>query len=99
MAGVIRVDVEWARGRLFDRDVAQLFQQIVTEARALRCVDVSVKEERRQRPNGRPLEFVNASLRMFSMPSFMYQHCRVSNETGNATLFCKQTFLGRPQAT
>ncbi|KAK9917893.1 hypothetical protein WJX75_009329 [Coccomyxa subellipsoidea] len=47
-----RVDVEWARGRLFDRDVAQLFQRIVTEARSLRCVDVSVKEEKRQRPNG-----------------------------------------------
>lgn len=59
---VIRVDVEWARGRLFDRDVTQLFQRIVTEARSLRCVDVSVKEEKRQRPNGGRLDPVRASV-------------------------------------
>ena len=47
-----RIDVEWSRGRLFDRDVAQLFQRIVTDAHILRCTEVSVKEERRQRPNG-----------------------------------------------
>ena len=52
---VFRIDVEWSRGRLFDRDVALLFQRIVTEARALRCVEFSAKEERRQRPNGRAL--------------------------------------------
>lgn len=53
---VSRVDVEWSRGRLFDRDIGLLFQRIVAEARALRCTEVSVKEERRHRPNGESLE-------------------------------------------
>jgi DNA topoisomerase-3 len=44
--------MEWARGRLFDQDIAALFQRIVKEARAMRCTSVTVKEERRHRPHG-----------------------------------------------
>jgi len=47
-----RIDVEWARGRLFDQDTAQLFQLLVIEARSMRCTGVSTTEERRQRPHG-----------------------------------------------
>jgi len=47
-----RIDVEWARGRLFDQDAAQLFQVLVKEARSMRCTGVSTTEERRQRPHG-----------------------------------------------
>ena len=52
-AGVAcRIDVEWGRGRLFDQGAAQLFQQLVKEARIMRCTSISIKEERRQRPHG-----------------------------------------------
>ena len=52
-AGVAcRIDVEWGRGRLFDQGAAQLFQQLVKEARMMRCTSISSKEERRQRPHG-----------------------------------------------
>ncbi|CAK0787024.1 hypothetical protein CVIRNUC_010240 [Coccomyxa viridis] len=47
-----RIDVEWGRGRLFDQGAAQLFQQLVKEARMMRCTSISSKEERRQRPHG-----------------------------------------------
>ena len=47
-----RIDVEWGRGRLFDQDAAQLFQQLVKEARTMRCTSISIKEERQQRPHG-----------------------------------------------
>lgn len=51
-ACVCRIDVEWARGRLFDQEVAALFQRIVKEARSMRCTSVTIKEDRRHRPNG-----------------------------------------------
>ena len=44
--------MEWGRGRLFDQGAAQLFQQLVKEARVMRCTSISIKEERRQRPHG-----------------------------------------------
>lgn len=44
--------MEWARGRLFDQDAAQLFQVLVKEARSMRCTGVTTKEERRPRPHG-----------------------------------------------
>jgi hypothetical protein len=47
-----RLELEWARGRLFDAHVAEVFRRIVAEAGSARVVSVSVKEERRQRPNG-----------------------------------------------
>jgi hypothetical protein len=47
-----RIDLEWARGRVFDQDVAQLFQLLVKEARTMRCTAVAAKEGRRQRPDG-----------------------------------------------
>lgn len=47
-----RLALEWARGRLFDRDAGICFQKLVSEARVLRVVDVIEKEERRPRPHG-----------------------------------------------
>ena len=44
--------MEWGRGRLFDQGAAQLFQQLVKEARIMRCASVALKEERRHRPHG-----------------------------------------------
>lgn len=52
LRGLGRIDLEWARGRMFDQDVAQLFQLLVKEARTMRCTAVAAKEERRQRPHG-----------------------------------------------
>ena len=58
LLGLGRIDLEWARGRIFDQDVAQLFQLLVKEARTMRCTAVAAKEERRQRPYGDPVPVV-----------------------------------------
>lgn len=47
-----RLDLEWQRGRVFDSDVAAVFQRVVADAKVLRIAHVSSKEERRQRPSG-----------------------------------------------
>ena len=47
-----RLNLEWARGRVFDLEVGVCFQKIVSEAKSLRILEVTEKEERRQRPPG-----------------------------------------------
>jgi len=44
--------MEWERGRVFDSDVANVFQRIVADAGAAKVVSVTNKEEKRQRPSG-----------------------------------------------
>ena len=47
-----RLHLEWSRGKVFDPEVGLCFQKIVAEGKMLHVVDVSEKEERRQRPPG-----------------------------------------------
>ena len=47
-----RLELEWERGRVFDSDVASVFQRVVADSKILRITHVSNKEERRQRPTG-----------------------------------------------
>eukprot|EP00899_Mesostigma_viride_P006662 jgi/Mesvir1/15998/Mv08302-RA.2 len=46
------VELEWERGRIFDKDIAMVFQKLVAEAGSLHVVEWSEKEERKQRPHG-----------------------------------------------
>jgi DNA topoisomerase-3 len=52
LQGGVRLDPEWDRGRVFDQDVATVFQSMVKDARNLRVTSVSVKEDRKPRPSG-----------------------------------------------
>ncbi|KAF5836440.1 DNA topoisomerase [Dunaliella salina] len=47
-----KLDLEWDRGRLFDQEIATVYATMVREAKRLRVVDVTEKEERRHRPSG-----------------------------------------------
>eukprot|EP00798_Chlamydomonas_sp_ICE-L_P024301 gene24302-9904_t len=47
-----RLDLEWERGRIFDQDVAGMYCQIVKDAKKMIVTDVSVKDEKKQRPSG-----------------------------------------------
>lgn len=44
--------LEWDRNRLFDREVAMLFQKLVLDAKSVRVADVVKKEDRKTRPHG-----------------------------------------------
>lgn len=46
------IDVEWRRGRVFDADIACVFQRIVTDSGSLKVTAVASSEERRHRPHG-----------------------------------------------
>ena len=46
------INAEWSRGRVFDVEVAACLQRLVAEAGPLHVVNVSEKEERRNRPHG-----------------------------------------------
>jgi DNA topoisomerase-3 len=47
-----RLQLEWARGRVFDFEIGCCFQRLVLESQNIRVVDVTEKEERKQRPPG-----------------------------------------------
>ena len=47
-----RLSLAWARGRVFDADVGELFRGMVTGAKHATVEQVSEKEERRARPAG-----------------------------------------------
>ncbi|KAI8468313.1 MAG: DNA topoisomerase [Monoraphidium minutum] len=63
-----RLHLEWERGRVFDEDVAGLMAAHVKDARALKVVSVSSKEERRPRPCGlNTVELLKAASSSLSM--------------------------------
>jgi DNA topoisomerase III len=47
-----RLSLDWARGKVFDPEVAVCLQRLVAEGGPLKVTQVSEKEERRQRPHG-----------------------------------------------
>ena len=47
-----RLSLQWAMGRLFDLETAQLYQHLVAQAGNLRVTSVSEQEQRRHRPHG-----------------------------------------------
>lgn len=47
-----RLDLDWERGRVFDQDVGAMFAALVREAKRLRVVSVTEKEDRKARPHG-----------------------------------------------
>jgi len=44
------VSLQWNRGRIFDQEVARVFQSLILEQEYLNCESVSVAESRRSRP-------------------------------------------------
>ena len=46
------LDLEWRRGRIFDADVACVFQRIVSESGSLKVTAAASTEDRRHRPHG-----------------------------------------------
>ncbi|KAK1293909.1 hypothetical protein QJS10_CPA16g00508 [Acorus calamus] len=46
------LQLEWVRDKVFDNDVAVMFQNLITEDGTLRITDVSTKEECKSRPCG-----------------------------------------------
>lgn len=47
-----KLSLEWGRGRVFDAEVGVCLQRLVAEGGPLKVVQVTEKEERRQRPHG-----------------------------------------------
>ncbi|KAK9856828.1 hypothetical protein WJX84_005321, partial [Apatococcus fuscideae] len=47
-----RLELEWGRGRIFDMEIAQMFQRLVADAKSLKVTSVSEKEDRCSRPHG-----------------------------------------------
>lgn len=47
-----RIPLEWERGRVFDKEIAQVFQRIVVEGGAAQVLEYGAKEERKGRPAG-----------------------------------------------
>ncbi|GBG76135.1 hypothetical protein CBR_g21883 [Chara braunii] len=47
-----RVELEWERGRVFDKEVAMMFHKLVIDGGAAKVVDIVKKDDRRPRPQG-----------------------------------------------
>jgi hypothetical protein len=47
-----RIQLEWERGRVFDKEIAQVFQRIVVEGGGAQVLEFGSKEERKGRPAG-----------------------------------------------
>lgn len=47
-----RLDLQWDKGRLFDQEVAQLYQHLLAQAGQLRVISVAETESRKHRPHG-----------------------------------------------
>ncbi|KAJ7297715.1 hypothetical protein O6H91_Y040400 [Diphasiastrum complanatum] len=46
------LQLEWERGRLFDREIAAIFQKMVADSQSVKVANIAKKEEVKSRPNG-----------------------------------------------
>ena len=61
--GACRLELQWARGRLFDMGAAQVFQRRVASAGSVQVTSVASKETRSARPHGAGLPGLNEYVR------------------------------------
>ena len=50
-----RLELQWDKARLFDQEVAQLYQHLVAQAGQLRVASVAESDSRKHRPHGKVL--------------------------------------------
>ncbi|KXZ51646.1 hypothetical protein GPECTOR_11g100 [Gonium pectorale] len=69
----VPLELEWDKGRVFDQDVGAMYAGLVREAKRLRVVDVSEKEDRKPRPHGlNTVEMLKVAERLYTSGYLSY---------------------------